>query len=91
MPSVKDIIVKKPTEEEEKTCKTWPTWKCDPSAFDWEYTQTETCLLINGKVTVTDKEGNSASFGPGDLVIFPKDLECTWNITEAVSKYYNFS
>ena len=41
-------------------------------------------------VTVTDDE-DSVSFGPGDLVIFPRDLECTWHVTEAVEKYYNFS
>ena len=26
----------------------------------------------------------------GDMVTFPKDLECTWQITEAVTKHYNF-
>jgi len=42
-----------------------------------------------GKVTVTD--GNdSVSFGPGDLVIFPEELQCTWQVTEPVKKYYNF-
>jgi hypothetical protein len=57
--------------------------------FDWAYTEKETCLLLEGKVTVTDGK-NSVSFGPGDLVVFPEDLECTWHVTEAVKKYYNF-
>ncbi|MFZ2146420.1 MAG: cupin domain-containing protein [Sedimentisphaerales bacterium] len=89
MPSVKDVIVKKPTEQETAACKAWPTWKCEPSTFDWAYTEKETCLLLEGKVTVTDGK-NSVSFGPGDLVVFPEDLECTWNVHEAVKKHYNF-
>jgi len=83
------VIVKKPSDEEAAACKAWPTWKCEPSTFDWTYTEKETCLLLEGKVTVTD--GNdSVSFGPGDLVVFPEELESTWNVQEAVIKHYNF-
>jgi len=91
MPTIKDVIVKKPSDEETETCKRWPIWKCQPSTFDWQYTEKETCLLLEGKVTVTDKDSkDSVSFGPGDLVVFPEDLECTWNIQEPVTKHYNF-
>ena len=89
MPTVSDVIVKKPSEEEEAQCKAWPIWKCEPSIFDWVYTEKETCLLIEGKVTVSDG-ADSVTFGPGDLVIFPEDLECTWNVSEPVTKHYNF-
>jgi len=89
MPTVKDIIVKKPSAEEQAKCKTWPVWQCEPSTFDWVYNEKETCLLIEGKVTVSDGK-NSVSFGAGDLVVFPVDLECTWQVKEAVKKYYNF-
>ena len=89
MPTIKDVIVKKPSDEEEAVCKAWPIWKCEASTFDWEYTQKETCLLIEGKVTVTDGK-DSVSFGPGDLVFFPEELQCTWQVTEPVQKYYNF-
>jgi uncharacterized cupin superfamily protein len=89
MPTVKDVIVKKPSEQESSACKAWPTWKCQPSTFDWAYTEKETCLLIEGKVTVTDGK-DSVSFGPGDLVVFPEDLNCTWQVQEAVTKHYNF-
>jgi len=89
MPTVKDVIVRKPTDEETTTCESWPTWQCDASTFDWVYTEKETCLLINGKVTVTDGT-DSVSFGPGDLVIFPEGLECNWHVQEPVKKYYNF-
>lgn len=89
MPTVKDVIVRKPSEEETATCQSWPIWTCEASIFDWVYTEKETCLLIEGKVTVTDGT-SSVSFGAGDFVIFPEGLECNWNIQEAVKKYYNF-
>lgn len=90
MASVKDVIVKKPTEAEEAECKNWPMWQCDVSKFDWVYTQSETCLLLAGEVTVSD--GNdSVSFGAGDYVVFPNGLECTWDVKQAVKKHYNFS
>ena len=90
MPTIKDVIVRKPSKEESKTCKSWPIWQSEPSTFDWIYSETETCLIIEGDVTVTDGK-DSVSFGEGDLVIFPEGLECNWNIRKAVKKYYNFS
>lgn len=89
MPTVKDIVVRKPTEEEANRCKAWPIWTCEPSTFDWSYTEKETCLILEGKVTITDSDGG-VSFGPGDYVIFPQDLDCVWKVEEAVKKYYNF-
>ena len=91
MPTVKDVIVKKPTQEEIEQCKSWPIWTCGISAFDWDYTQTETCLILEGKVSVKDRPGSKeVSFGPGDLVIFPVGLKCTWQVVKAVKKHYNF-
>lgn len=89
MPTVKDVVVKKPSEKEIASCKEWPIWTCEPSVFDWVYTDKETCLLLEGKVTVSDENG-SVSFGAGDFVVFPKYLKCSWNIAEAVKKYYAF-
>jgi uncharacterized cupin superfamily protein len=89
MPTIKDVIVKKPSEDEKAACKSWPIWKCQPSTFDWVYSEKETCLIIEGKVTVSDGQ-DSVSFGPGDLVVFPEELECTWTVREPVKKFYNF-
>ena len=89
MPTVKDIVIKKTSDTEAAKCKTWPIWKCEPSTFNWEYTEKETCLILEGKVKITDS-ANSVSFGPGDFVVFPDGLECTWHVTEAVTKHYNF-
>ncbi|MCX5633524.1 MAG: cupin domain-containing protein [Phycisphaerae bacterium] len=99
MPTVKDVIVRKPTKEEITECKSWPIWTCEKSTFDWDYTQKETCLILQGRVTVKDRPGSregrltangTVSFGPGELVIFPNGLKCTWQVSEAVKKHYNF-
>ena len=89
MPSVSDIIVKKPSDAEAAECKGWPIWECETSTFDWSYTQQETCLVLEGTVTVSDATG-SVSFGPGDMVIFPNDLDCTWQVEQPVKKHYKF-
>jgi uncharacterized cupin superfamily protein len=92
MPTVKDVEVRKPAEDEADTYKGWPIWTCDVSEFDWDYTQTEKCLILEGKVTVADRpeSGESVSFGPGDYVMFPVGLKCVWKVTEPVRKHYNF-
>ena len=68
----------------------WPIWEKEPSAFDWHYDDKETCYLLKGDVTVTTKDGKSVKFGEGDLVTFPKGLDCVWDIKKAVRKHYNF-
>ncbi len=70
--------------------KEWPIWACEPSIFPWTYSQRETCLLIEGDVTVTQDGQAPVTFGAGDLVIFPAGLSCTWNIHKAVRKHYRF-
>jgi uncharacterized cupin superfamily protein len=93
MPSVNDIEVRKPEEKEIEQYKNWPVWCCDVSEFDWDYSQTETCLVLEGQVTVTDRpeSGDSVTFGPGDVVVFPVGLECVWKVTAPVRKHYNFT
>ena len=53
------ILVKSPCPEstfEELGIKSWPIWTCDVSSFDWAYEDKETCLLLEGEVTVTLRE-----------------------------------
>lgn len=85
------IEVRKPTEEEIKTAEGWPTWSKEISEFPWKYDETETCYILKGRATVTASDGQAASFGPGNWVIFPQGLECTWKIDDPIEKKYNFS
>jgi uncharacterized cupin superfamily protein len=86
-----DIEVSRPDDAtlREKGVLSWPVWTCEPSTFDWSYDMRETCYIIEGSVTV-DHDGGSVSFGPGDMVVFPRGLECVWKVHEPVRKHYRF-
>lgn len=86
---VKMIEVRKPSADEAAAMKKLPTWSCPPSEFDWQYSDKETCLLLEGDVTVT-YDGGEVSFGSGDLVVFPEGLSCVWKVRKAVRKHYKF-
>lgn len=81
------IEVRKPTPEEEAEMKQCPTWEKEPSEFPWHYDEKETCLIIEGEATV-EAPGQTVSFGPGDLVTFPKGLDCVWKVKKPLRKYY---
>jgi uncharacterized cupin superfamily protein len=85
------IEVRKPTQQELNSLgvSSWPIWTCGVSTFDWHYDETETCYLLEGRVTV-EAGGKSVSFGKGDLVVFPQGLSCVWKVAEPVRKHYRF-
>jgi len=85
------IRIERPTAErlEDLAVKDWPIWECEPSTFDWQYDQEESCYLLEGEVTVKTPSGD-VSFAAGDFVVFPKGLECVWNVKKAVRKHYSF-
>ncbi len=80
----------KPTEEQKQLAQSWPTWSKEASAFPWEYDQQETCLIVEGDVTVINEEGEKFDFGAGDWVVFPQGMKCTWKIKKGVRKHYRF-
>lgn len=86
------IEVRKPTDEEldKRGVRTWPTWEKEASRFDWSYSDTEECYLLEGRVVVETEDGEVVEFGQGDFVTFPRGLSCTWDVKEPVKKHYNF-
>mmetsp|Transcript_17114 Transcript_17114/g.55983 ORF Transcript_17114/g.55983 Transcript_17114/m.55983 type:complete len:124 (-) Transcript_17114:859-1230(-) len=84
------ITVRKPTAEEKATASTWGTWGCDVSEFPWSYGERETCVLVEGEVTVTPEGGEPVTIVAGDLAVFPKGMSCTWKVTKKIRKYFNF-
>lgn len=82
------ITVEKPDDPTVAEMKRCPTWEKETSTFDWEYGTAETCLLLDGEVTVTTEDGEQVRFGAGDLVTFPQGLRCTWDIHKPVRKHY---
>ena len=48
----------------------WPIWTKEVSEFPWTYDEPETCYFLEGEVTVTGEDGETATSGPrrpGDL------------------------
>jgi uncharacterized protein len=86
---MKPIEVRKPTAQEEKAMKSCPTWEKEPSKFPWHYDEKETCLILEGEASA-ESPGQTVNFGPGDLVIFPVGLDCTWNVKQKIRKHYKF-
>jgi len=69
---------------------TWPIWTKEVSEFPWTYDAAETCYILEGAVTVTPKGGEPVTIRKGDLVTFSAGLSCTWKITQAIRKHYQF-
>ncbi len=69
----------------------WPIWTCEASSFDWHYDDKESCLLLEGQVTVTPDGGESIKFGLADLVVFPSGVNYRWDVHKAVRKHYRLS
>lgn len=86
------VTVEKPLESKLKDLKveTWGTWECEPSTFPWQYDDRETCYVYEGRVTVNTEDGDIIEIEPGDLVVFPRGLKCTWTVHEKIRKVYRF-
>ena len=78
------------TEIAEREIKSWPIWSCEISEFDWEYSEEESCLLLDGEVEV-ESDHETVRFSAGDFVVFPKGLKCRWKVAKPVRKHYSFS
>lgn len=69
----------------------WPIWRRGMATFAWTYQQQETCYLLRGKCTVTPRGEEPQHFSRGDLITFPKGMECVWEIHQDVEKHYNLA
>ncbi|HBR86763.1 MAG TPA: cupin [Candidatus Marinimicrobia bacterium] len=67
----------------------WPIWECGISEFSWSYSDKETCYILEGEIEVTTEE-ETVTIKPGDYVVFPEGLSCSWKVSTAVRKHYNF-
>ena len=85
------ISIHRPSDEEVdlKEVRSWPVWTCEISEFDWEYSEQESCLLLEGEVEVAS-DNETVKFGAGDFVVFPRGLKCRWKVIKPVRKHYTF-
>ncbi|MGB2599422.1 MAG: cupin domain-containing protein [Candidatus Omnitrophota bacterium] len=86
------IRIEKPDSKklEELGVDSWPIWEKEASRFDWSYDEQETCYILEGKAKVEPEGGEPVEFGAGDLVTFPKGMNCVWEISNPIRKHYKF-
>lgn len=86
-----EIKKHKPTQEElnQLGIENWSSWSCEPSTFDWEYPDDETAYIQEGRVIVRHA-GGETEIEAGDLVTFPKGMQCVWVVHEGIKKVYKF-
>lgn len=64
-------------------------WECAPCKEEVEsYPVDEMMTVVSGSVTLTNADGTSETFGPGDTFFVAKGTKLTWHITEKLRKYY---
>ena len=80
------ILVRKPCDAEIKFMSTQKTWESDICEFDYTYDSDETVLIDYGRAEVCC-DGEWIEFGKGDLVFFPKYLDCKWRVLEPIRKF----
>lgn len=68
----------------------WSTWFKEESEFDWSYSDTETCYVLEGEVTVKTDGGGELTIRPGDVAQFEQGLSCVWNVTSDLKKVFTF-
>ena len=86
------IIVEKPDQAklDDMGVSSWPIWEKEVSTFPWTYDCEETCYILEGEAVVEAADGEVVEFGTGDLVTFPKGMDCTWDIKSNIRKHYKF-
>ena len=94
-PGIKVEKMSQEEADEKFGVSSWPTWGCDASKFDWEYSGTETAYILEGEVTVTPtgdwSDAEPATIQAGDLATFPDGMTCVWDVKRPIRKHYNFS
>jgi uncharacterized cupin superfamily protein len=68
------------------TSGVWEVTPCTTQAD--AYPVDEFCIILSGKVVITDGAGRAETFKAGDAFVVPKGTPCTWHFPETTRKYY---
>ena len=64
-------------------------WECTPGG--WSITErgdTETMLLLGGRVRITPLDGEAVELEEGDVFVLPKGWSGRWDVLDTVRKLY---
>ena len=63
-------------------------WSSSVGAKNVSYTEEEVCVILEGRVRLTDLSGNAKEFGTGSTFVLPAGFKGTWETLEPVKKIY---
>lgn len=63
-------------------------WQGEPGSWEVRYSEHEFCHLLEGKVQLSDQEGNSMILVAGDQFVIPAGFRGTWETIETCRKIY---
>ena len=63
-------------------------WHSSVGAKSVNYTEEEVCVILEGRVRLTDLAGNAKEFGAGSTFVLPAGFKGTWETLEPVKKIY---
>lgn len=63
-------------------------WRSSPGAWRVSYSESELCVLTEGRVRITDSVGNTRTYGPGDCFVMPAGFQGLWEVLESARKFY---
>ena len=63
-------------------------WQAEPGRRAVDYTESELCVLLEGRVRLTDAAGSAVEFGPGDAFVIAPGFTGAWESIGRVTKIY---
>lgn len=63
-------------------------WESSAGRWRVDYSEDEFCVLLSGRVVLTDESGRAERFASGDAFIIPAGFRGTWETVEPVRKLY---
>lgn len=64
-------------------------WEAGPGTLvPTDYPNDEYCLVLEGRLEITNRDGTTATFGPGDSFVIPKGWAGTWRMPTAFKKQF---
>ena len=66
-------------------------WEAEPGAWRVSYDENELCVILAGRVRLTEDGGVPREFGPGETFVIPKGFVGVWETLEHCRKVYAIS
>ncbi len=63
-------------------------WQAEPGIRRVDYTETELCVIVEGRVRLSGEDGSVAEFGPGEGFVIASGFRGTWESIGRVTKFY---